>query len=268
MSVPPPVQTRPAPPGVPPRPAPAPPPYSAAIPPPPPGPPPFPPVIRGPLLATDGQGAQVGWVAPGVKWQASGPLEEGSNIPGQVVAIQRPLTIHLGPEGTCDNGGGRQRTEILSWPPTPAGETWLYQWRYHLHPNLPTHFKFFSMMQLLTREAGGAVITLNLRKSVVTITSTLPDELDAEGKVVPLPFVEQKVFEGRTTQHRFLVQWGPQGFVDYAITDAVTGAPILRYSRSNVDIPAKGSIKCGIYRAHVCSAASAVVGDFDFRKVG
>ncbi|GAA6008338.1 hypothetical protein JCM10207_000090 [Rhodosporidiobolus poonsookiae] len=265
MAAPPPVPPRPGPPPIPPRPGQAaPPPYYAPCPP-PSGPPPFPPIYHGRLIAS-GQAAESGVLLPGIKWQASGPLEDGCNMPGQAVFIQRPLTIHLGPAGMTDGGGGRQRTEIMSWPPSAAGETWIYQWKYHLHPGLPTDYKFFHLTQLLTREAGGFVVSLGLVKNKVHITSQLPPELDAQGKPIPLPFINQSKYEGRTTQHRFLVQWGSRGFVDYSITDAVTGEPLLRYARSNVDVPAKGSIKCGMYRAHVCSAASAVVGDFDFRK--
>lgn len=70
---PPPVPPRPIPPPpIPPRPGAAPPALA-----PPPGPPTFPPVVRGRLLA-DGSEAKSGVLCKGVKWQASGILEEGS----------------------------------------------------------------------------------------------------------------------------------------------------------------------------------------------
>lgn len=53
-----------------------------------------------------------------------------------------------------------------------------------------------------------------------------------------------------------------------SISNAVTNELLLRYRMQNVPVPAAGTIKTGLYRQHVCSPASAVVGDFDFRRTG
>ncbi|GAA5821022.1 hypothetical protein JCM11251_001924 [Rhodosporidiobolus azoricus] len=233
-----------------------------------PCPPAFPPICRGRLLA-DGMAPAAGVLGGvrGVKWQASGILEEGCNLPGQPVAIRRPLTIHMGPPGTTIDGKGRQRTEILSWPPVAAGETWIYKWRFHLSGPLPTSSKFFHLTQLLSRESGGFVLALGLVNGKVKISSTLPPLLDPiTAAPLPLPEMPAEQYWGRTTYHRIEVRWGPGGYVNYTIQDSVTLQPLLQYALSNVDIPAAGSVKCGLYRAHVCSAATAVVGDFDFKK--
>jgi hypothetical protein len=221
------------------------------------------------------------------------------------VYIQRPLTIHMGPESTCCDGKGRQRTEILSWPPAASSETWSYSWRFHLAGPLPTSSKFFHLTQILSREQGGFVVALGLVQNKFRISSQLPPLLDpVTGQPLPLPEMDAANFYNRTTYHSATVQWGAGGFVDCAfplflpclrvltsaalssfslsttlcryadcfvslsdyIQDAVTGELLLRYSIQNVNVPAQGSIKCGLYRAHICSAATAVVGDFDFRK--
>ncbi|GAA6060580.1 hypothetical protein JCM10212_006815 [Sporobolomyces blumeae] len=257
---PPPVPPRPSqPPAIPPRPPPPRPPAA--------GPPEYPPHCRGPLLA-DGSSPQSGVLIAGIKWQASGILEQGANLPGQNVAIDHPLTISMGPAGTCVDQKGRQRTEILSWPPSQAGESWLYQWRFHLSPALPTAYKFFHLTQLLSRETGGFVVALGLVHGKVKVSSQIvrpPGESGAGDE--PLPEVDADKVWGRTTYHRMSVAFGPNGSIDYTVQDSVTYEPILRYCVENVNVPAKASVKCGLYRAHVCSAATAVVGDFNFSKV-
>lgn len=52
-----------------------------------------------------------------------------------------------------------------------------------------------------------------------------------------------------------------------SICDALTGELFLRYAVRDVTVPAQGTIKTGLYRDHVCSAASAVIGDFEFKKL-
>ncbi|POY75446.1 hypothetical protein BMF94_1518 [Rhodotorula taiwanensis] len=237
---------------------------------PPVGPPAYPPTaLLGPLIA-DGKAAQSGVLVQGVKWQASGILEDAANMPGQVAYIERPLTIHLGGPTQCIDDKGRQRTEILSWPPSAPGETWSYTWKFHLHPDLPTSSKFFHLMQLFSREQKGWVVALGLVQNKVRISSQLPPLLGgSDGTTpVPLPEIGADRYWGRTTRHYMLVTYGPNGAVDYSISDAVTNELLLRYCMQNVPVPAAGTIKTGLYRQHVCSPASAVVGDFDFRRTG
>ncbi|GAA5872181.1 hypothetical protein JCM16303_001002 [Sporobolomyces ruberrimus] len=255
MTGPPPIPPRPSgPPTIPPRPE------SETR---PPGPPSFPPTIRGNLIA-DGCKPQAGVLKKGVKWQASGFLEQGANLPGQPVLIGDPYTIHMGPETTCVDEKGRQRNEFLSWPPSEPGQTHLYKWRFHLSPALPTSYKFFHMTQLFSREQGGFVLSLGLvHPHKIKISSFLPECNAASDNVLE---VDAEEYWGRTVCHRMLVKWGPNGSIDYTVSDAGTNQILLRYRVNDVNVPAKGSIKCGLYRAHVCSAASAVVGDFDFTK--
>lgn len=194
----------------------------------------------------------------------------------------------MGPSSTCCDGKGRQRTEFLSWPPAAASETHSYSWRFHLAGPIPTSSKFFHLTQILSREQGGFVVALGFVQDKIRISSVLPPLLDQMGQPLPLPEMDAAAYFNRTTYHHATVQWGPGGFVDCTpcslpfsssshllltvsalpdyIQDAVSGELLLRYSISNVNVPAQGSIKCGLYRAHVCSAATAVVGDFDFRK--
>ncbi|GAA5863520.1 hypothetical protein JCM3774_006510 [Rhodotorula dairenensis] len=230
-------------------------------------PPPYPPPrCLGPLVA-DGSEPKAGVLEKGVKWQASGILEDAANLPGQLMYIQRPLTIHLGGPGQSLDGKGRQRTEILSWPPAAGGEIWSYTWKFHLHPDLPSSSKFFHLTQLFSREASGFVVALGLVQNKIRISSQLPLLLGQDGNPLPLPEIPAERYWGRTVLHRCVVQWGSRGSVDYSLSDAVTGELLLRYAVHDVHVPAQGSIKFGLYRAHVCSSASAAVGDIDFRRL-
>ncbi|GAA5926584.1 uncharacterized protein JCM15063_000314 [Sporobolomyces koalae] len=262
------------PPPIPPRPTeppalPARPPAPAAL---PNRPPSFPPVVQGKLIA-DGLAPKSGVLGKGIKWQASGIVEQGSNLPGQSVAIGDPLTLHMGPESTCTDQKGRQRTEILSWPPSEPGETYLYEWRYHLSPALPTSYKFFHLTQLFSRDQGGFILSLGLVKpGIVKISSTIPDSQDrlchdSDGIVTDnVMQVDAARYWGRTTCHSMLVTWGPEGAINYTVRDSESHEILLRYSVREVNVAAKGSIKFGLYRAHVCSPASAVIGDISFKK--
>ncbi|GEM10994.1 hypothetical protein Rt10032_c13g5011 [Rhodotorula toruloides] len=267
---PPPVPPRPIlPPPIPPRPGAAPP----TLAPRPAGPPAFPPVVRGRLLA-DGSEATSGVLSKGVKWQASGILEEGCNMQGQDVMIARPVTIHMGGPGESRlrEGSATNRDPFLA---SSSGGRDVdlridcftrSKWRFHLSPSLPTSSRFFHLTQLLSREQGGFVVALGLVNGKIKISSVLPTLVGSDGQPVPLPEMPAEGFWGRTTYHRMAVKWGPGGSVDYTIQDDATLAPLLRYAVSNVGVPAQGSIKTGLYRAHVCSAATAVVGDFEFKR--
>jgi len=178
-------------------------------------------------------------------------------------------------------------------PPRPPARS---KWNFHLAPALPSASKFFHMTQLFSRDQGGFVVALGLVNGRIKVSSQLPPLVDAQGAEVPLPEVEVERYWGRTTYHRMVVTWGPGGSVDCAssfaflpspsvlllarrladsplplsradtVQDASTHELLLQYARSGVDVPAGGSVKCGLYRAHVCSAASAVVGDFQFSR--
>ncbi|GAA5847159.1 hypothetical protein JCM5353_004983 [Sporobolomyces roseus] len=255
----PPIPPRPSdPPPIPPRP----PPSSNE----PCNPPQFPPILKGPLIS-DGSCAQSGVLRKGIKWQASGILEQGVNLPGQSVDIKDALTIHMGSKYTCCDEKGRQRTEILSWPPSEPSQTHLYKWRYHLSPSLPTSYKFFHLTQLFSREQGGFLLSLGLVKPNRIKLSTIEFEEGEGGKrgcEGNKMECEAERYWGKTVQHRMLVRWGTNGMIDYTVCDVATSEVLIKFYVENVSVPAKGSIKCGLYRQHVCSSASAVVGDFDF----
>lgn len=104
---------------------------------------------------------------------------------------------------------GRQRTELLSWPPAPAGESWVYKWRFALAPGCLSGSKFFHLTQILSREQGGFVVALGLVNGKVKISSIFPPPPGEE-----LPSIPVEMYWGRTTFHRCAVVWGPEGSID------------------------------------------------------
>ncbi|ORY88421.1 hypothetical protein BCR35DRAFT_301544 [Leucosporidium creatinivorum] len=242
------------------------------------GPPPIPPRPRPPppppsqhtALLSDGTKQAAGQLQTygcstkscSMKWQATGVLQEGCWLQDQQCCFERQgWTITHGGPGEHVDQKGRQRTELLSWPPAPAGESWVYKWRYHLSPSCLSGSKFFHLTQVLSREQGGFVVALGLVNGKIKISSIFPPPPGEE-----LPSIPVEQYWGRTTFHRCAVVWGPGGSIDYQIKDAVTNEPLLAYKISGVNVPAQGSIKTGLYRAVAFGPAAAVVGDFDLFK--
>lgn len=98
-------------------------------------------------------------------------------------------------------------------PPPPFHS----KWRYHLHPNLPTSYKFFHLTQLFSRDQGGYVLSLGLVKPNKIKISTIDFECGeggakgCEGNVMEC---QAERYWGRTVQHRTLVRWGQGGMID------------------------------------------------------
>lgn len=142
------------------------------------------------------------------------------------------------------------------------------KWNYHLVPSpdlLVPHPQFFHLTQLFSREQGGFVISLCLRQAKVDISTTLdPNALKKDA--LQIHEVDVARYMGRTTAHRALVKWGPNGSIDYTVRDAGTGEVLISYVVEGVLVKANGSIKQGLYRAMVHCPATAYVGDFDFSQ--
>ncbi|KAK4047676.1 hypothetical protein OIO90_006105 [Microbotryomycetes sp. JL221] len=211
-----------------------------------------------------------------LKWQASGLLYNGIHLPEseQCKFEKQCWTLYLGPNSTHLDLKQRQRNEILSWPPSQSGQTYVYKWRYYLGSSCTSCFKFFHLMQLLSREQGGFVVALSFVNNKIRISSllgmgeqhdgTARTQQQQQQQMQDLPQVDVDEFRGKTTFHRCVVKYGPHGFVDYTISSCDTNEPILSYRVSNVYVPSQTSLKTGLYRAHVVDSASACVGDFDF----
>lgn len=92
-----------------------------------------------------------------------------------------------------------------------------------------------------------------------------PSIVSLSGSDSPFPVVDS-AFSRRRKLIRARRGLPPAPFPD-SLSDAVTGQLLLRYAVQDVHVPAQGSVKFGLYRAHVCSSASAVVGDLDLRRL-
>ena len=115
--------------------------------------------------------------------------------------LSTPSSLFLSP---------RKLNPLLSPP-------FISKWRYHLHPNLPTSYKFFHLTQLFSRDQGGYVLSLGLVKPNKIKISTIEfDEGEGgkkgcEGNVMEC---QAERYWGRTVQHRMLVRWGKGGMID------------------------------------------------------
>ncbi|ORY72393.1 hypothetical protein BCR35DRAFT_307668 [Leucosporidium creatinivorum] len=150
----------------------------------------------------------------------------------------------------------RQRIEMLSWPPAPAGTSWKYGWRSMLNRGAGSGKTFFHLMQLLRRDAsGGAVITLDAKLGNVGIY----DAVRGCSNCVSLPMAS---IIGRTLEHNVTVTYGLNGTFTYQMRDVVLNTTLLSYTAVG-DMGAQGSIKYGAYRATYAGMSSITnfVGD-------
>ncbi|SCV68221.1 BQ2448_342 [Microbotryum intermedium] len=208
----------------------------------------------------------------GTKWQATGVLHCGNlTREGQKVCIKECYTGRLGPEGTHGgSGNSRQRIEFLSWPPSEPGQVHLYQWRYHLEAfdyDYPSSGAFFTFMQLLTRDQRDgppAIFRLDLvgREVRAQCHYGTPQGQPRGKWAVPL-----SEFEGKTMDHVLRVKYGQAGYIHYRVTDAETGKVVIEFDMDGIDVAAKATVKCGMYRNTVCGPAAFAVGDFRFKRV-
>ncbi|SCZ90000.1 BZ3500_MvSof-1268-A1-R1_Chr1-3g01715 [Microbotryum saponariae] len=241
-----------------------------------------------------------GMLKCGTKWQATGLLHCGNLTRGdQRVNIKECYTGRLGPAGT--HGGSnnsRQRIEFLSWPPSEPGQVHLYQWSYHLEAfdyDYPSSGAFFTLMQLLTRDHQGALPPAIFRLELVGREvraqchyGTPPGQPRTKW-AVPL-----QEFEGKTMDHVLEVKYGEGGYIHCEcsalqitlftlqeqvsthcsrhyyldrITDIETGKVVIEFNLDGINVAAKASVKCGMYRNKVCGPAAFAIGDFKFKRV-
>ncbi|KAI0795130.1 hypothetical protein C8Q75DRAFT_530421 [Abortiporus biennis] len=152
----------------------------------------------------------------------------------------------------------RQRNEFLT-AKSADGTSVTYSWKYYLSSQVGTSTHFFHLMQVFSDGQGEPVVTLDAVNGQLAIVDV------ARGCTTnKCPAVAISQFTDRTTLHTIKVTFGPNGKLNYAITNADTGASILSYSATGAMGSGGSYVKFGTYRATFAgmTAVNAVVGDF------
>ncbi|KAM0756399.1 hypothetical protein T439DRAFT_352091 [Meredithblackwellia eburnea MCA 4105] len=155
---------------------------------------------------------------------------------------------------------GRQRIEFLSWPGTPAGETWTYRWKSFVFPGFSTNGHFFHTWQLLRRDgSGGPVLWLDFLAG----QAVLGDTVRGTRQVADLSH-----FSGNTIKHFLHVKYGPNGTVTYVAVQQSNPKKVIVSYAATGDMGSNGSLKFGMYRPVYpgISTVHNLVGDYSATK--
>ena len=170
--------------------------------------------------------------------------------------------IHTDYDGDlCDPTGDRQRNEIKTYGPSPAkvkatlGETVTYHWKFKLDAAFQPATTFTHIHQLKAAgdgpDDGSPIITLTPRKAS-------PDRLDvlhigSSGTTTAIATANLSSFKGQWVEVEEKVTFADSGSYRIVITNVATGAIILNYSSTNIDMWRGGTSfirpKWGIYRS-------------------
>lgn len=120
----------------------------------------------------------------------------------------------------------RQRIELLSWPPAPADSSFHYTWSTYLESPISTSNSFFHLWQLFSREEGGPAVSLTATKGKVAIDDNIRDDCGGTG----CPQVQMGQYTDKVVKHDMKVTFGQKGRLQYSMTDAASGATMLKYS--------------------------------------
>ncbi|GAA5859820.1 hypothetical protein JCM1840_006469 [Sporobolomyces johnsonii] len=222
-----------------------------------------------PIELSNGKSFHSGKINKELRWQSSGVI-----LPFCLKAddIKKCWTLQEEAKGQMaeTSGTARQRIEFLSWPPAKTGSKWHYSWKYHLSEGVGSSNHFFHLTQLFSRSTDGFILALGLLDGRIQIVDSDRSRCGPDAdKACPSLRVED--YWGRTTLHDLQVEYGDEGSVDYTIVDLSQPShpTLLHYSFSDSSVAGRGSLKTGLYRAVVegATAAEAMVGDFDFRKI-
>ncbi|EJU01067.1 hypothetical protein DACRYDRAFT_22864 [Dacryopinax primogenitus] len=195
----------------------------------------------------------------GMTWQASGILTQGCTDSVSKIDDCYEMTLSSNPNDNLDPGNwtARQRNE-LHFPPQADGSTWNYQWKHYLASGVGSTTHFFHMMQVFSTMDDGPLVTLDPISGAVRIT-------DYERGCNPCgpTYSPLSSWEGRTTMHEMTLTSGSNGNLQYAVSDASTGAALISYSVSGY-MGGQTYVKFGTYRAteDITTGVTAYVGDF------
>lgn len=177
----------------------------------------------------------------------SGVLYKGCNSTSSIkISDCYQLSLVRDPTKQLDPGfpdSPRQRIEFYT-PGAADGTTHKYTWKYlyefHLRvnrrllmsffslaPGVGTSTHFFHLMQLYSRGDGAPIVTLDALSGKVTVR-----DYKRSCASTQCPSVALSSFTGKTTVHTMSVTYGPQGKMNYVITDFQTRKVILSYKVS------------------------------------
>ncbi|KAH7104255.1 hypothetical protein BKA62DRAFT_827827 [Auriculariales sp. MPI-PUGE-AT-0066] len=149
----------------------------------------------------------------------------------------------------------RQRAEFLTM--SIATGAFGYSWRSYLSSQTGTSNSFFHLMQVLSRDDGGPIITLNAVAGQVVVKDYVRANITS-------PSMSLSQFTDRTVIHRIKGVYSANGSLDYRISD-VNGTQLLRYTVATGNTGGHASIKFGAYRKAFdgMTVVLASVGDFN-----
>lgn len=119
----------------------------------------------------------------------------------------------------------RQRIELLSWPPAPAGYSFQYSWSTYLQSPISTSNSLFHLWQLFSRAEGGPTVTLTATKGRVAI-----DDNVREGCGATCPQIQIGQYTDMVVRHDVRVTFGDNGSLRYIMTNAASGTTMMRYA--------------------------------------
>ncbi|MFT3827177.1 MAG: heparin lyase I family protein [Chitinophagaceae bacterium] len=170
--------------------------------------------------------------------------------------------IHTDYDGNlCSPTDDRQRNEIKTYSPSPAnvkatnGETVTYHWKFKLDALFQPSTSFTHIHQLKAAGDGpdddSPIITLTPRKASTDRLDVL--HIGSSGTTTAIATANLSAFKGNWVEVEEKVKFSDTGTYSIVITNVATGAVILNYSSSNIDMWRGGTSfvrpKWGIYRS-------------------
>ncbi|KAF8317908.1 hypothetical protein DL93DRAFT_2165335 [Clavulina sp. PMI_390] len=194
----------------------------------------------------DGSGMKYGTLPSGLLWQSSGELYSGGCTPvNQSISECYELKLsgsvdeHLDPKHLHSP---RQRVEFRSPGEVGDGTSWIYTWNsFYPSANLNSTNTFFHFMQIFSQADSGPVYYFDLlRNRDAVVKNWLTNTTIAK---VPI----EKVMD-LTLHHRVEVTYGPQGRLDYTVSQKSNGTTILHVEEAGYMGTGGCYLKFGMYR--------------------
>jgi hypothetical protein len=181
-------------------------------------------------VINDGTGYHNGKLSDGsgLGWIASGVLKHGCGS-GPKIKNCYGMSLTDNPNKMLDTNHldtPRQRIELPA-PHAKNGERYTYTWKYYLSSKTRTGKNFFHNWQILQRPkdaSGGPVLTMDAIADKIVIK----DDLCPQAKCPSIPLSN---YTDRTVLNTMDVTFGPQGRINYQLTDADSGEVLLTYAR-------------------------------------
>ncbi|KZS92100.1 hypothetical protein SISNIDRAFT_455848 [Sistotremastrum niveocremeum HHB9708] len=220
---------------------------------------------------SDGNEMQYGnsSLAPGLRnWQSSGILTRGCDI--KSAKINDCYGIYLSANQNEHTGDSpRQRIEFRTKSQL-AGHSAHYTWKqYDEAPDTSTSVSqsdFSHRWQIMDGQDIAPVVTFDAINDTATVLDYAPRRINCGGRCPAIPL---KSFVGRNLLHSLKVTFGPNGQLDYVLTDADSGKQLLTYNTNGYMGGNTSYVKYGCYRTTQPGQAPIhmAVGDFAYEQL-